>query len=77
MNPGPVIPAKVSERAFRYAMGTGRVISKRHLPMWYAGYRTLRPLGGAMVALAKLKVDRAKMFFAVSRGVARGYMGWA
>ena len=34
-------------------------------------------VGGAMVALAKLKVDRAKMFFAVSRGVARGYMGWA
>jgi len=34
-------------------MGTGRVIGKRGYPLWYAGYRALRPLGGALAALAR------------------------
>ncbi len=73
----PLAPGKAGERAFRYAMGTGRVIWKRGYPMWYAGYRAVRPLAGAAVALARFRWERAKVCMAASRGVARGYLGWA
>jgi len=73
----PVEGTKAAQRAFRYAMGTGRVIGKRGYPLWYAGYRALRPLGGALAALARFNGDQARLYLNVSRGVARGYMGWA
>jgi GT2 family glycosyltransferase len=77
INQSPAATGKSPERAFRYAMGTGRVIWKRGLPFWYAGYRAARPLVGAAAAMGRMKWEQAKIYLAVSKGITRGYLGWA
>jgi len=75
---GPIVKTashtKRAERAFRYAMGTGRVLSLRKMPVWYVAYKCSRPMAGMAAAIVRLRWEMAQVYWAVVGGTLKGYL---
>jgi glycosyltransferase involved in cell wall biosynthesis len=80
IHPGPIQvreKAQNNQRVFNYAMGIGRVLSLRKLPLWYVAYKCARPLAGMASAAMRLRWHVAQMYWAVFDGTVKGYLGKA
>ena len=76
-HPGPFenhqyIEAEI-KKALGYSTGVGYVIQRHGYPAWYKGYVAARPMVGAAISLLRLRPKRAKLYWNVARGLARGY----
>jgi GT2 family glycosyltransferase len=56
------------KKAFRYAVGMGRVLSKHRYKLSYNLYQILRPIGGALLSLLTLRARKAAYHLAIARG---------
>jgi glycosyltransferase involved in cell wall biosynthesis len=75
IHPSPIVryDSKAEDRGYAYGCGTGRVLRKQCLPLWFVFYQWARPLGGALLALGQGQRARARYHWAVCRG---RYTGW-
>lgn len=64
---------EAAERAYSYGAGIGRVWRKHDYPLWLVAYYLLRPLGGALLSLAKGHVSKAHYHWSALRGRVRGW----
>jgi hypothetical protein len=62
------------ERAYRYALGTGYFFRKHSYPLWYCAYYFARPMAGALLALARMQMGKARFYSARCAGMWRGWM---
>lgn len=60
-------------RGYYYAAGMGRVLNKHDFPLWFVAYTLLRPFGGALLALSRLRWLQADYHFTIMR---RRLYGW-
>jgi glycosyltransferase involved in cell wall biosynthesis len=72
-NPIQVVTSGSLVRAKSYSRGMGRVLSTHRYPFWYVGYFLLRPLGGALLALAGGSSLRARYHLSVATGRVDGW----
>jgi GT2 family glycosyltransferase len=56
------------DKAFRYGMGMGKVLSKHRYNLSNNLLAILRPLGGALLSLLTLRPRKAAYHFAIARG---------
>jgi len=61
------------KKALRYGCGMGRVLRKHRYPLWFVAYYWLRPLGGAILALGKGNIGKARYYWATLKG---RFFGW-
>lgn len=66
--------SQLTERAYKYGAGIGRVWRKHNFPISLVGYYLLRPIGGALISLATGKPAKAKYHWRSFQG---RYRGWA
>jgi glycosyltransferase involved in cell wall biosynthesis len=64
-------------KSYSYAMGKGRVLQLRRSPAWFNVYLCARPLAGAGLWLLRGNTRRARIYFAASAGICRGWLGTA
>ena len=64
------------ERAAKYGAGFGALLRKHHFSLAYFGWRILRPLIGACLALLRLNIPEARYKWAWLSGIWRGYWAW-
>lgn len=64
------------ERAAKYGAGFGALLRKHHFSLVYFGWRILRPLVGAGLALVRLNLNEARYKWAWLSGIWRGYWAW-
>jgi glycosyltransferase involved in cell wall biosynthesis len=65
--------SKLADRAYKYAMGSGRVWKKHDYPLWFVAYYLLRPVGGAILSLMQGRGGKAHYHFSAFRGRFRGW----
>jgi glycosyltransferase involved in cell wall biosynthesis len=56
------------DKAFRYGVGMGRVLSKHRYQLSFNLYTILRPIGGALLSLLTLRTRKAAYHLAIARG---------
>jgi glycosyltransferase involved in cell wall biosynthesis len=66
---------KEIDRTYRYACGNGYFYRKHHYAWWFFAYQMMRTIGGVLVGLATLKVNKARLYGARLRGRWRGWLG--
>lgn len=72
-HPNPVLYNKNHcDKAFRYGVGMGKVLSKHRYTLVFNIYTILRPIGGALLSLATLRTSKASYHLAIARGRIRG-----
>lgn len=64
------------ERARKYGRGFGALMRKQAFPLFYVGYRLLRPVAGWLAALARFNFDAARYKRAWLLGILEGYAAW-
>jgi glycosyltransferase involved in cell wall biosynthesis len=68
-HPNPVLYNKNHcEKAFRYGVGMGKVLSKHRYTLAFNIYTILRPIGGVLLSLATLRARKASYHLAIARG---------
>lgn len=68
-HPNPILfDRNHCDKAFRYGMGMGRVLSKHRYKLSYNLYTILRPIGGALLSLLTLRARKAAYHLAIARG---------
>jgi hypothetical protein len=80
-HPGPIRASAPSQsnalkRAYCYALGKGRILRKRAMPLWFVAYQSMRPLAGALTSAFEGKQDMAHSYMRVSHGIVRGWLGY-
>ncbi len=63
------------DRYRAYGRGMGRVLRLHRAPLWEVAYHILRPLGGAVLALMRGDLSRARVHLAGARGRWEGWTG--
>ena len=63
------------QKGRRYARGMGYVFKKHNYRFLYFSWYLVRPFGGALLALSKLRVQRARYYVQVIVGRLEGYYG--
>lgn len=61
-------------RAYLYGCGAGHVAKKHHYGFWFKLNMLIRPLGGTVLSLIRLKTKKAYYHMAIFRGRARGML---
>jgi glycosyltransferase involved in cell wall biosynthesis len=56
------------DKAFRYGVGMGRVLSKHRYQLSFNLYTILRPIGGALLSLLTLRTRKAAYHLAIAKG---------
>jgi glycosyltransferase involved in cell wall biosynthesis len=64
-------------KAYSYGLGMGRVLRKHRYPTWFLLYNWTGPLRPLALALVCGRTAQAKVFWALSAGRVRGWLGWA
>lgn len=64
----------MSERAYTYGAGIGRVWRKHDYPVWLVAYYLLRPLGGTILSFMAGRKDKAYYHWSALRGRLRGWI---
>lgn len=68
-HPNPVLYNKNHcDKAFRYGVGMGRVLSKHHYTLAFNIFAVSRPIGGVLLSLATLRGSKASYHLAIARG---------
>jgi glycosyltransferase involved in cell wall biosynthesis len=77
-HPSPVqnFDARSIDRSYRYACGSGYFLRKHGYSRRFLAYLTFRALCGAALALAMLKIAKARFFWGRLRGRWRGWKGF-
>lgn len=60
------------KKAYFYGCGAGRVIVMHSYPLWYKCNVLIRPLGGALISAAKLKLKKSHFHWNIFIGRLRG-----
>ncbi len=60
-------------KARSYGMGMGRVLRKHRYPLWLVANHLIRPIGGAIDALATGRLAKAQYHWSVFAGRSRGW----
>jgi glycosyltransferase involved in cell wall biosynthesis len=66
--------ALLTNKPYRYNMGTAKVLRKHHYPFWFVVYRWIRLIGGIMKSWFQGDPDRARFIISSLAGNIRGYM---
>jgi glycosyltransferase involved in cell wall biosynthesis len=61
------------EAGYAYGLGVGQVLRKNRLPRWFVAYYVSRPLVASVLSLLQWERARARFYWAVARGRARGW----
>lgn len=61
-------------RAFLYGAGMGRVLRKHSIAAWIAAPYFIRPIGGMLVSLLRVRLSHARYYWSTFRGRLFGYM---
>ena len=64
-------------KSYSYGMGMGRVLRKHRYPFWFLLYKWAGPWRPLLRALVGGRPAQAKIFWALSAGRIRGWLGWA
>ena len=64
----PLYDRNHCNKAFRYGVGMGRVLSKHRYKLSFNLYTILRPIGGALLSLLALRARKAAYHLAIARG---------
>jgi GT2 family glycosyltransferase len=80
-HPGPIRcsapnPSSSLTRAYCYALGKGRVLRKRAMPLWFVAYQSMRPLCGALFSAVSGRQLDARSYWSASHGIVRGWLGY-
>lgn len=68
-HPNPILyDRNHCNKAFRYGLGMGRVLSKHRYKLSYNLCTILRPIGGALLSLLTLRARKAAYHLAIARG---------
>ena len=68
-HPNPILYTKNHcQKAFRYGVGMGRVLTKHRYTLVFSLYTILRPMGGALLSLLTLRTRKAFYHLAIARG---------
>jgi glycosyltransferase involved in cell wall biosynthesis len=68
-HPNPILYSRNHcDKAFRYGVGMGRVLSKHQYELSFNLYTILRPIGGALLSLAAFRTRKAAYHLAIARG---------
>lgn len=68
-HPNPILyDRNHCNKAFRYGVGMGRVLSKHRYKLSYNLFTILRPIGGALLSLLTLRTRKAAYHLAIARG---------
>ena len=62
------------DRAYKYACGMGHVLRKHDYPFGFAGYKIVRPILSAILAMVKRNPMKAAYFWYVFRGRLHGWL---
>lgn len=62
-------------KAYSYALGKGRVLHIRRCPVWFNAYQCMRPMLGAAFWLVRGNLSAARIYWAVSIGICKGWLG--
>ena len=62
-------------RAYRYGLGSGRVLRTHGYPLWFVVYRVLQLVGGAAMFLLTARPAKARYFFLMGLGRTCGWFG--
>jgi glycosyltransferase involved in cell wall biosynthesis len=74
-HPNPILYTRDHrDKAFRYGMGMGRVLSKHRYRLSYNLYTLVRPVGGALLSLLTLRAQKAAYHLAIARGRLSGLL---
>jgi glycosyltransferase involved in cell wall biosynthesis len=60
------------DKAFRYGVGMGRVLSKHRYQLSFNLYSIVRPIGGALLSLLTLRTRKAAYHLAIAKGRIHG-----
>lgn len=72
-HPNPVLYNRNHcDKAFRYGVGMGRVLSKHRYELSFNLYTILRPICGALLSLLMLRIRKAAYHLAIARGRVSG-----
>jgi glycosyltransferase involved in cell wall biosynthesis len=74
IHPDKRLSDEAAERAYRYGLGLGFAL-RRHAPLATALPFYVRPLGGAVLALARGRRDHATYYWSTWLGRVQGWMG--
>lgn len=66
--------ARAARKAYSYGCGSGHVLRKHKMPLWFKGKWLIRPLGGAMLSLAAARLPEARLRWSTFRGRLRGLL---
>jgi glycosyltransferase involved in cell wall biosynthesis len=64
----------LADRAYRYGVGMGRIWQKHDFPLWLVAYYLLRPAGGGLLGLLRVRMSEVRYYFNCLRGRLRGWL---
>ena len=73
-SPQPAFDREASRSAYLSGLGNGRVLRTHRYPWWFVAYRVAQLVAGSVVFLATGRPAKARFYFAMARGRARGWL---
>jgi len=73
-SPRPDFTREAARKAYRSGLGNGRVLRRHRYPRWFVIYRVVQLMGGAGLFLLRGQPGKARFYFAMSVGRARGWL---